>query len=63
MSGDVKLADTKAIVKGKIGCVRYVAEVTMPKVHPPPPRNAQNKSGYWKEFVVMKDPSARTIVN
>ena len=30
MSGDVKLADMKAMVKGKIGWVRYVAEVTMP---------------------------------
>jgi hypothetical protein len=25
------------------------------------PRNAQNKSGRWKELVVMRDPLARTI--
>jgi hypothetical protein len=42
-----------------IGWARNVKEVTTPKL-PPPPRNAQNRSGWVVSSAVTKVPSART---
>ena len=43
------------------GRVRKVNEVTTPKLPPPPPRQAQNRSGFWVESHVLTWPSAVTI--
>lgn len=48
----VELAEKKMAVSGTDGWVRYVTEVTMPYVPPPPPRSAQNKLGLVCEFAV-----------
>ena len=41
--------------------VRKVNEVTTPKLPPPPPRQAQNRSEFWLELQVLTWPSAVTI--
>src|SRR5215813_13187543 len=43
------------------GWVRKVNEVTTPKLPPPPPRQAQNRSAFWVESHVLTWPSAVTI--
>src|SRR5580704_10105156 len=43
------------------GWVRYVNEVTTPKLPPPPPRQAQNRSEFWLASQVRTCPSAVTI--
>src|SRR5262249_59884596 len=44
------------------GCSLTSNSVTTPKL-PPPPRSAQNKSAFSREFVQTMDPSAVTRVN
>ena len=43
--------------------MRYVTEVTTPYVPPPPPRSAQNKSGYLCKFTVRYSPVDVTMFN
>jgi len=43
------------------GWVPKVKEVTTPKLPPPPPRQAQNRSEFWLELQVLTWPSAVTI--
>src|SRR6478672_2985068 len=43
------------------GWVPKVNEVTTPKLPPPPPRQAQNRSEFWLELQVLTWPSAVTI--
>src|SRR5713101_943014 len=43
------------------GWVVKVNEVTTPKLPPPPPRQAQNRSEFWLELHVLTWPSAVTI--
>jgi hypothetical protein len=43
------------------GWVPKVKEVTTPKLPPPPPRQAQNRSEFWLELHVLIWPSAVTI--
>jgi hypothetical protein len=59
----VEFAENKTYVNGKEGWVRYVTEVTMPYVPPPPPRTAQNKSGFLYEFTVRYCPVEVTTFN
>ncbi len=42
-----------------IGYIRYVIEVTMPKL-PPPPFRAQNKSACWLALARISSPLATT---
>jgi hypothetical protein len=45
------------------GWVLKVNEVTTPKLPPPPPRQAQNRSGLVLALAVLTWPSAVTICN
>lgn len=49
------------ITSGPTSCNRKLNSVTMPKF-PPPPRNAQNRSGFSTPDVVTTRPSAVTTV-
>ena len=42
-------------------CVRKVNDVAMPKLPPPPPRQAQNRSLFWVALHVRTVPSAVTM--
>ena len=40
----------------------YVTEVKMPKLGPPPPRNAQKRSGLVKRLAITRFPFGRTTL-
>ena len=42
-------------------CVRSVSRVTTPKLPPPPPLIAQNRSGFVQALAILTAPSAVTI--
>src|SRR6266536_1018148 len=52
---------SRKFVAGKVGRVRNCNRVTTPKLPAPPPRNAQNKSAWWRASHSTIWPSARTI--
>lgn len=45
------------------GTTSTVASITTPKVPPPPPRNAQNRSVFWHALATRSSPSGVTIRN
>ena len=48
-----------AMISGPTGCSAYSIPVTTPKL-PPPPRSAQNRSGFSRSLAVTTHPSAVT---
>ena len=50
------------VVSGGAGTVSKVNDVTMPKLLPPPPRNAQNRTGSADADTVRDTPSTVTTV-
>src|SRR5260370_31728484 len=52
--------DRKNSTISPAGCVVKVNEVATPKLPPPPPRQAQNRSEFWLELHVRTWPSAVT---
>src|SRR2546430_6093124 len=56
-SSDLILPST-APTRSGIGCDRTVTRVTIPKVPPPPPRRAQNRSWFWALLATTVRPSA-----
>src|SRR5271155_3581531 len=53
--------DRKNRTMSPAGWVRNVNEVTTPKLPPPPPRQAQKRSGLLAALAVLTCPSAVTI--
>jgi hypothetical protein len=51
----------KKVVTSRVGWVRKPKETATPRLPPPPPREAQYRSGLWSASQVSSRPSAVTI--